>query len=205
MGKQWQALFLGGCKITANCDCCHEIKRCLLLGRKFTTNLDSMLKSRDITLPTKVCIVKVQFSSSHVWMWELDHKEGWAPQNWCFWAVVLEKTLESPLDCNEIKPVIPIEISPEYSLERLMLKLKLQYYGHLIQRANSLEKNLVFGKTEDRRRRWQRMRWLDGITDSMDMSFEQAPGHGEGQGSLACFSPCGSQRVGHNWVTEQQK
>ena len=94
-----------GSKITADGDCSHEIKRCLLLGRKVMTNLDSILKSRDITLPTKVRLVKADFSSSHVWMWELDCEEGWAPKNWCFWTSVLEKTLESPLDCKEIQPV----------------------------------------------------------------------------------------------------
>ena len=99
-------IFLGS-KITADGDCSHEIKRCWLLGRKAMTNLDSILKkSRDITLPTKVCLLKAMgFSSSHVWMWELDYKEGWAPKNWCFWTVVLEKTPESPLDCKEIQPV----------------------------------------------------------------------------------------------------
>ena len=111
------------------------------------------------------------FSSSHVWIWELDHKEGWAPKNWCFWTVVLEKIFESPLDCKEIQPIILKEISPEYSLERLMLKLKLQYFGHLIQRIDSFEKTLMLGKIEGGRRRGrQRMRWLDGITNSMDMS-----------------------------------
>ena len=88
------------------------------------------------------------FSSSHVWLWELDYKESWAPKNWCFWTVVLEKTLESPLGCKEIKPVNAKEISPEYSLDGEMLKLKLQYFGHLIQRADSLEKTLMLGKTE---------------------------------------------------------
>ena len=99
-------IFLGS-KITADGDCSHEIKRRLLLGRKVITNLDSILKSRDIILPTKVCSQSYGFSSSHVWMWELDHKESWVPKNWCFWSVVLEKTLESPLDCKEIKPVSP--------------------------------------------------------------------------------------------------
>ena len=100
-------LFLGS-KITADGDCSHEIKRHLLLGRKAMTNLDSILKSRDITLPTKIHRVKaIVFSSSHVWMWELDYKESWAPKNWCLWTVVLEKTLESPLDCKEIRPVNP--------------------------------------------------------------------------------------------------
>ena len=99
--------FLGS-KITADGDCSHEIKRRLLLGRKVMTNLDRILKSRDITLPTKVWSSQgYGFSSSHVWMWELDYKESWAPTNWCFWTVVLEKTLESPLDCKEIQPVHP--------------------------------------------------------------------------------------------------
>ena len=98
-----------GSKITADDDCSHEIKRCLLLGRKVMTNLDSILKSRDITLPTtKTPLVKAMvFPVSHVWMWELDYEKSWAPKNWCFWAVVLEKTVESPLDCKEIQPVRP--------------------------------------------------------------------------------------------------
>ena len=100
-------IFLGS-KITADSDCSHEIKRRLLLGRKFMTNLDSILKSRDITLPTKVCIVKaLVFSSSHVWMWELDYKDSWALKNCYSWTVVLEKTLESPLDFKEIQSVHP--------------------------------------------------------------------------------------------------
>ena len=100
-------IFLGS-KITADGDCSHEIKICLLLGRKVMINLDSILKSRDVTLPTKVRLVKAMvFSSSHVWMWELDYKESWVPNNWCFWNVVLEKSLESPLGCNEIQPVHP--------------------------------------------------------------------------------------------------
>ena len=111
-------------------------------------------------------------------MWELDHKEGWEPKNWCFWTMVLEKTLESPLDWKEIKPVNPgnqsiKEINPEHSVEGLMLKLKLQYFGYLMGRANSLEKTLMLGKIEGRRMGWQRMRWLNGITDSMDMSLSK--------------------------------
>ena len=99
---------LGGSKITAYGDCSHEIKRHLLLGRKVMTNLDSILKTRDVILPTKVCLVKAMvFSSSHIWRYELDYKESLALKNWCFWTVVLEKTLESPLDCKEIQPVHP--------------------------------------------------------------------------------------------------
>ena len=113
------------------------------------------------------------FSSSHAWMWELDYEESWALKNSCFWTVVLEETLESPLDCKEIKPVHPkgnqLWI---YSLEGLMPKLKLQYFGHLMWRTDPLEKTLMLGKIEGRRRRGrQRMRWLDDVTDSIDMSL----------------------------------
>ena len=105
-------------------------------------------------------------------MWELDYKEICALKNWCFWIVVLEKTLENPLDSKEIQPVRPKEDSPECSLEGLMLKLKLQYFGHLMRRANSLEKTLMVGMIESGwRRGWQRMRWLVGITNWMDMSL----------------------------------
>ena len=138
-------------------------------------NLDSILKSRDITLPTKVRIISYGFSSSHVRMWELDHKEGWAPKNWCFWIVVPEKTLENPLDCKEIKPVNPKGNQPWIFIGVPMLKLKLQYFGHLMQRTDSLEKTLILGKIEGRRRRGQqRMRWLDIITiNLMDMNLSK--------------------------------
>ena len=112
------------------------------------------------------------FSSSHVWMWEIDYKEGWAPKNRYFWTVVLKKTLESPLDYKEIKPVNSKGIHTEYLLDGLMLRLKLQYFCHLMGRANSLEKTLMLGKIEGGRRRGQqRLRWLDSITDSMDMNL----------------------------------
>ena len=114
------------------------------------------------------------FSGSHVWMWELECKEGWAPKNWCCQNMVLEKTLESLLDCKEIKSVNPKWNHPEYSLEGLLLKLKLQYFGHLMWRTDSLENTLMLGKIESKRRRGQqRIGWLDNIMDSMDMNLSK--------------------------------
>ena len=133
------------------------------------------------------------FSSCYMWMWELNCKEVSAPKNWCFQIVVLEKTLESPLDSEEI--------NPEYSLEGLMLKLKLQYFGHQIRRADSLEKTLMLGKIEGRRRRgWQRMRWLNGITDSMDVwvNFRRW----WRTGKLGMLQSTGLQIVGHDLASE---
>ena len=107
-------------------------------------------------------------------MWELNHKVGWVLKNWCFWILVLEKTHESSLDCKEIKPINPKEINPEHLLERLMLNIKLQDFGHLNQRVISLEKTLMLGKTEGKRRRgWQRMNWLDNMKDSMDVNLSK--------------------------------
>ena len=138
------------------------------------TKLDSTLKSRGITLPTKICLVKAMVFPVVVYRCELDYKESWVLKTWCFWTVVLEKTPESPLNYKRSNQSILKEISPEYSLEGLILKLKLQYFGHLMTITDSLEKTLMLGKIErGRRRGWQRMRWLNGITNSMDMSLSK--------------------------------
>ena len=157
--------------MTADGDCSHEIKRRLLLGRKAMTNLDSTLKKQRHYFANKGPSSQgYGFSSSHVWMWELDYKESWALKNRCFWTVVLGKTLESPLECKEIQPVHPKGDQSWMYIGRL----KLQYLGHLRWRANSFEKTLMLGKIEGERRRGrQRMRWLDGITDSMVMSLSK--------------------------------
>ena len=160
----------GGSKITADGDCSHEIKRCLLLGGKVMTNLDSILKSRDITLPTKVHLVKamvfpVVVNGCESWtVKKAERRKIDAFELWCW-----RRLLRVPWTARRSKQSILKEISPGCSLEGLMLRLKLQYFGHLIRRVDSLEKTLMLGGIGGRRRRGrQRMRWLDGITDSMD-------------------------------------
>ena len=164
-----------GSKIIADGDCNHEIKRCLLLGRKTTTNLDSILKSRDVTLLTKVCLVKAIVFPAVMY-----GSEGWTIKKarcqkidvfelWCW-----RRLLRVPWTARRSNQSILKEISPAYSLEGLMLKLKVRYFGHLMQKADSLEKTLMLGKVEGRKKRGQqRMRWLDGITDLMDMSLSK--------------------------------
>ena len=158
---------LGGSKITADGDCSHEIKRYLLLGRKVMTNLDNTLKSRVITLPTKVRLVKsmvfpiVTYGCESWTIKKAECQRTDVFELWCW-----RRLLRVPWTTRRSNQSILKEISPEYSLEGLMLKLQLQYFGHLMRRANSLEKTLMLGKTESRRRRGrQRMRWLDGITN----------------------------------------
>ena len=179
MGKQWKQwltlffFFWGGFRIIADGDCSHEIKRCLLLGRKVMTNQDSILKSRDITLSTKVCLVKAMVFPVIMYgceNWTINKVEHWrtdAFELWCW-----RRLLRVPWIARRSNQSILKGISPGCSLEGLMLKLKLQYFGHLMRRADSSEKTLILGKIEGKRRRgWQRMTWLDGITNSMDMGW----------------------------------
>ena len=167
-------IFLGS-KITADGDCSHEIKRCLLLGRKAMTNLDSILKSRDVTLTTKVCLVKamvfpvVMYGHESWTIKKTEHQRIDAFELWCW-----RRPLRVPWTARRSNQSILKETCPEYSLEGLMLKLKLQYFGHLMWRTDSLDKTLMLGKIESRRKRGQqKLRWLDGITDSMDMSLSK--------------------------------
>jgi len=164
---------LGGSKITADGDCSHKIKRCLLLGRKFMTNLDSIMKSRDITLPTKVCLVKAMVFPIVVygcenWTIKKAERQRIDAFELCCWRRLLRVCWTARRSNQSILK----EISPEYSLEGLMLKLELQHFGHLMQRTDSFEKTLMLGKIQSRRRRGrQRMRCLGGITNSMDISL----------------------------------
>ena len=169
MGKQWLTIFLGS-KITVDGDCSHEIKRCLLLGREVMTNLDSILKSRDITLSTKVCLVKavvfpvVMYGCKSWTVKKAERRRIDAFELWCWRRILTVLWTKRRSNHSILK-----EINPGISLEGMMLKLKLQYFCHLMRRVDSLEKTLMLGGIGSRRRMGrQRMRWLDGITDSTD-------------------------------------
>ena len=181
----------------------------MLLGWKAMTNLDSILKTRDITADKGTYVQSYGFSSSHVKMWELDHKEGWVPKNWCFQTVGLEKILESPLLCKEIKPINAKGNQCWIFIGRMILKLKLQSFGHLMWRADSMEKTLTLGKAEGRSRKGRQNKVV-GWHHQLDRhESEQAPGVGNAQGSLACFSPWGHKESDTtkwlNWLTEMVK
>ena len=176
MGKQWKQrefIFLGS-KITADGDCSHEIKRCLLLGRKAMSNLDSIKKQRHYFANKGPSSQSYGFSSSHVWMWKLDYKESWVQQNWCFWTMELEKTLENPLDCKEIQAVHPKGDQSWVFIVRTDVEAETPILWPPDAKNWLIEKIQMLGNIEGRRRRgWQRMRWLDGITDSRDMSLSE--------------------------------
>ena len=206
MGKQWkqlESLFILGFKITADGDCSHEIKRHLLLVRKTLTNLDSILKRRDITLLTKVHLVKAMVFPVFMYgceSWTIKTAERQridAFELWCW-----RRLLRFPWTARRSNQSILKEISPEYSLEGLMLKLNLQYFDHLMWRTDSFENILMLGKIEGGRRGWQEMRWLNGITDSMDLSLSKLRelDREDGQRSLACCSPRGHKELD---MTEQ--
>ena len=191
-------------KITVEGDCSHEIKRHLLLGRKAMINLDNRLKNRHITLLTKIHLVKTMVFPVIMYgceSWTIEKAEWWridAFELWCW-----KRLLRVPWTARRLNKSILKKINPEYSLERLMLKLKLQHFGHLMQRTNSLEKTLMLGKIEGRRRRgWQRMRWLDGITDSTWVWASS----GRWRWTLkpGMLRSMGLQRVRHHWAAEQQ-
>ena len=173
--KQWETLFSWTPKSLQMVTAAMKLKRCLLLGRKAMTNLDSILKSKDIILPTKIHLVKamvfpvVRYGCESWTMKKAEHRRIDAFELWC-WRTLLKV----PWTARRSNQSILKKISPEYSLEELMLKLKLQYFGHLMRRTDFLEKTLILGKIESRKRRGQqRMRWLNGITDSMDMSLSK--------------------------------
>ena len=217
-----------GSKITADGDCSHEIKTLAPWKKSYDRPRQNIKKQRHYFTNKGPTSQSYGFSSSQVWMWELDHKESevaqscptlsdpmdcslpgssahgifqarvlewdtiafskesWVPKNWCFRTVVLEETLESPFDCRSNQSILK-EINSEYSLEGLMPKLKLQYFGNLVGRADFLEKTMMLGKIEARRRGRLRLGWLDGITDWFNgHEFEQAAANSEGQGSLVC-------------------
>jgi len=190
-------IFLGS-KSTVDRDWSREVKRHLLLGRKALTNPDNIIKRQRHYFANKgPSSQSYGFSSSHVWMWELDHKEGWTPKNWSFRTVAF-KRLVSPFDCKEIRPVNP-KGNKSWILEGLMLKLKLQYFGHLIWRADSLEKTLMLGKIEGRRRMRGRDGWMALLTQWTWVWASS--GRWWRTGNPGVLQSMGSQRVGHNWAT----
>ena len=204
--KQWQTLFWG---LQNHCrgNCSHEIKRYLLLGRKVMTNLDSMLKSRHYFANKGPSSQSYGFFSSHVWMWGLDYKESWVPKNWCFWIVVLEKSLESPLECKEIKPVSAKRNHSWIFIGRTDAEAETP----ILWPPDA--KNWLTGKDPDSGNDWTqknkgmtRMRWLDDIYDSMDMSLRwTSSGSWWWTGKPGLLQSMELQRVRHDWATKYNR
>ena len=189
--------------MTADGDCSHEIKRRLLLGRKVMTNLDSILKSRDISFPTKVHLVKATvFPSSHVWMWELDYKESLAPKNWCFWTLVLEKTLESPLDCEEIQPVYPKWDQSWVFFGRTDVEAETPIFWPPDARSWVIWEDPDAGEDWEQEEKgttgWDG--WMVSLTRWTRVWVNSGIWWWTGRPVMLQFM--GSQRVGHDWVTE---
>ena len=204
--KQWQTLFSWAPKSLQMVTAAMKLKDICFLEEKLWQTLDSILKSREITLLTKVHIVKamvflvVMYGCKNWTIKKAEHQRTDDFELWCW-----RRLLRVSWTARRSKQSILKEISPEYSLEGLMLKVKLQYFGHLMWRADSLEKTLILGKMEGgRRREWQRTRWFDGITDSIDMSLSKFRQWWR-TGKPVVLRSMGSQRVEHNWVTEQQQ
>ena len=196
-------IYLLSSKTTVGGDRSHDIKKCLLLWRKAIANLDSILKSSDITLLTKVYVVNTMiFSSSHVWMWELDYRESWAPKNWCFWTVMLEKTLESPLNCKEIKPINSKGNQSWIFIGRTDTEAETP----ILWPPDA--KNWLTGKDPEARKDWrQEEKWMTGwdgwMASSTRWTWVWASFGSWGlTGKPDVLQSVGTQRVGHNWATE---
>ena len=190
---------LGSSKITVDGDCSYEIKRCLLLGKKksYDQHRQHIKEQRHYFTSKGPSSQGYDFSSSHVWMWELDYKENWMLKNCCFWTMVLEKTLESPLDCKEIQPVHPKGDQSWIFIGRTDAEAETPIRGHLMWGTDWFEKTLMLGKIEGGRRGQQSMRWLDDITDSMDMILNKLQSWWW-TGKPGLLHSLGSRRVGHD-------
>ena len=195
MGKQWkqsQTLFLGGSKITTDGDCSHKIKRCLLLGRKVMTNLDSILNSRHYFVNKGPSSQGYGFSSGHAWMWELDCEESWVLKNWCFWTVVLEKALEGPLDCKEIQPVHPKGDQPWVFIGRTDVKAETPVLWPPHVKSWLIWKDPDAGKYWGQEEKGTKADEMVGWHHQHNgHGFEWTPGVGDEQGGLECCSSWG--------------